>query len=310
MDNGTTLTFTLTAYAILEKHKYGFFLLFLFLYIATVFLNVLLITVVHQNKVLHQPMNIFACMLSFNELYGSSALSPLTMSILMSKTYEISVNSCIAQVYCLHTYAASEYCILALMGYDRYLAICYPLHYQTIMIPSKVNKLILLVGLYPFIVFGCYFSMTVQLSFCGKIIAKLYCVNMELVKNTCTSADHVNIAGLLLIGLLIAPQVIMVFFSYVQIFRVCKKLSKKNQVIAFKKCAPHLASFLNFSIGSLFDIAQHRFKMSHIAMEVRILLSICFAVAPPFANPILYGLGTYLIRVHIKKLCHKYTKRG
>ncbi|XP_077449172.1 olfactory receptor 52A5-like [Stigmatopora argus] len=173
-------------------------------------------------------------MLSFNELYGSSALSPLTMSILLSKTHEISVNSCIAQVYCLHTYAASEYCILALMGYDRYLAICYPLHYQTIMFPAKVNKLILLV--------------------------------------------------------------IMVFFSYVQIFRVCKKLSKKNQVSAFKKCAPHLASFLNFSIGSLFDIAQHRFKMSHIAMEVRILLSICFAVAPPFANPILYGLGTYLIR--------------
>ncbi|XP_057676229.1 olfactory receptor 52D1-like isoform X2 [Corythoichthys intestinalis] len=310
MNNSTTLTFTLTAYVILEKNKYVFFIIFLLLYIATVLLNVLLITVIHQNKVLHQPMNMFASMLSFNELYGSSALLPLTMSILMSKTHEMSVNSCIAQVYCLHTYAASEYCILALMAYDRYLAICYPLHYQTIMLPSKVNKLIVLVGLYPFIAFGCFFSMTAQLSFCGKFIPKLYCVNMELVKNACTNTSHINIAGLLLIGLLIAPQVFMVFFSYVRIFRVCKKLSKKNQVSALKKCAPHLTSFLNFSIGSLFDIAQHRFEMSHIAMEARILLSICFAVGPPFANPILYGLGTYLIRVHIKKLCSTCRHRG
>ncbi|XP_057676230.1 olfactory receptor 52L1-like [Corythoichthys intestinalis] len=310
MDNSTTLTFTLTAYLMLAKHKYVFFILFLLLYIVTVVLNVLLITVIHQNKDLHQPMNIFASMLSFNELYGMSALLPLTMSILMSKTHEISVNSCIAQVYWLHTYGSLEYCILALMAYDRYLAICYPLHYQTIMLPSKVKALIALVAVYPFIVFGCFFSMTAQLSFCGKFIPKLYCLNMELVKNSCTPTYHINIAGLLLIGLLIAPQIFMVFFSYVRIFRVCKKLSKKNQVNALKKCAPHLTSFLNFSIGTLFDVAQQRFDMSHIAMEVRILLSTFFAVCPPFANPILYGLGTYLIRVHIKKMCNRYKQRG
>ncbi|XP_056267325.1 olfactory receptor 4C45-like [Pseudoliparis swirei] len=165
MDNTTALTFTMTAYTAMGNYKNGLFTVFLLLYCIIIILNSLLITVIYQNKALHQPMNLFSCMLSMNEIYGSTSLFPAIMFVLMSETHEIVVKWCMAQVYFLHTYASAEFTILAVMGYDRYVAICFPLHYYSIMSHSKIGKLVALAGLYPLIVFGCFYSLTLQLSF-------------------------------------------------------------------------------------------------------------------------------------------------
>ena len=306
MDNTTALTFTMTAYAVMENSKHGLFVVFLLLYLAHIALNSLLVAVIQKNQQLHQPMNVFTCMLSINELYGSTALLPAIMSVLISENYEVSARWCMAQVYFLHTYASAEFCILALMGYDRYAAICHPLHYHSIMSHTKTIKLIALAALYPTILFGCFYSLTLRLSFCGKVIPKLYCVNMELVKNSCSNASYISIVGLLLILVLIIPQLVMIVFSYVQISRVCWKLSRDSQSNALKTCIPHLLSLLNYTIGSLFEIIQTRFNMSHVAAELRLFLSLYFVVIPPLANPVLYGLGTQIIRVHVLKLIFRH----
>ncbi|XP_030009340.1 olfactory receptor 52D1-like [Sphaeramia orbicularis] len=306
MDNRTALTFKMTAYAAFENHKYEFFVLFLLLYVITVFLNSLLITVIHQIKELHQPMNVFTCLLSLNELYGSTALFPATLSLLLSDTNEAAIKWCMAQVYFLHTYAGAEFCILAIMGYDRYIAICHPLHYHSIMSNSRVSKLVALTTLYPLIIFGCYYSLTLQLTFCGKFIPKMYCVNMELVKNACSTNFYISIVGLALIFLMVVPQLLMIVFSYAQISRVCRTLSKESQGNALRTCIPHLLSLVNYTIGSLFEIIQTRFNMSYVALEARIFLSLYFVIIPPITNPVLYGLGTQIVRVHILKLLIRY----
>ncbi|XP_053188269.1 olfactory receptor 52D1-like [Scomber japonicus] len=308
MDNQTSLTFTMTAYAVMENYKHGIFTVLLLLYLITIILNTLLIVVIHQNKKLHQPMNVFACMLSINEIYGSSALLPAVLSMLISETHEITVKWCIAQVYFIHTYGSAEFCILAVMGYDRYVAICYPLHYHSIMSNSKVCKLVAFASIYPLVLFMCFYSLTVQLSFCGKVMPKLYCVNMELVKNACTnaSASYISVVGLVFILILIAPQVTMILFSYVQILRVCRTLLKKSQGNALKTCIPHVLSLINFTIGCLFEIIQTRFNMSHVAFQARIFLSLYFIIIPPITNPMLYGLGTQMVRIQILKLFIKY----
>ncbi|XP_023260468.1 olfactory receptor 52K1-like [Seriola lalandi dorsalis] len=306
MDNKTALTFTMTAYAVMENYKHWMFTVFLLLYLIIIILNIVLITVIHQNKELHQPMNVFSCMLSINEIYGSTALLPSVMAVLLSETYEISVKWCMAQVYFLHTYASAEFSILAVMGYDRYVAICYPLYYHSIMSNSKVVKLLALAGVYPIVVFGSFYSLTIQLGFCGKVMPKLYCVNMELVRNSCSPASYISIVGLVLLLFLVVPQVLMIVFSYVQISRVCMKLSRESQYNALKTCIPHLLSLINYTIGSLFEIIQTRFNMSHVAVEARIFLSLYFIILPPIANPVLYGLGTQIVRVHILKLFIRY----
>uniref|UniRef100_A0A3Q0SEY3 Olfactory receptor n=1 Tax=Amphilophus citrinellus TaxID=61819 RepID=A0A3Q0SEY3_AMPCI len=294
MDNTTAVTFKMTAYAVMENYKHGLFSVFLLLYLVTLILNVLLISIIHQNKQLHQPMNVFTCMLSLNEIYGSTALLPAIIAVLVSKTHEVSVKWCMAQVYFLHTYASGEFCILALMGYDRYVAICYPLHYYSIMSYSKICRLIAFTGLYPFIVFLSLYSLTLQLRFCGKVMPKLYCVNMELVKNSCTNAQYISAIGLAFILLLILPQVVVIVFSYAHILRVCRKLTKESQANALKTCVPHLLSLLNYTVAALFEIIQTRFNMSHMAFEAQIFLSLYFLIIPPIANPILYGLGTQI----------------
>ncbi|XP_029304471.1 LOW QUALITY PROTEIN: olfactory receptor 52D1-like [Cottoperca gobio] len=308
MDNMTALTFTMTAYTAMENYKHGLFAVFLLIYFIILILNSLLITLIHQNKELHQPMNMFTCMLSINELYGSTALLPAIMAVLMSETHEIIVKWCMAQVYFLHTYATAEFCILAVMGYDRYAAICFPLHYHSIMSNSKISKLVALASLYPLIVFGCFYSLTLQLSFCGKVMPKLYCVNMELVKNACSNSNtsYISSVGLVLLPAFIMPQVLMIVFSYVQISRECRKLARESQINALKTCIPHLLSLLNYTIGCLFEIIQSRFKMSHVSVEARIFLSLYFIFIPPIANPVLYGLGTQIVRVHILKLFIRY----
>ncbi|XP_054482378.1 olfactory receptor 52D1-like [Anoplopoma fimbria] len=308
MDNTTALSFTMTAYTVMENYKHGLFAVFLMLYSITIILNLLLITVIYQTKESHQPMNVFTCMLSINEIYGSTSLLPAIMTVLMSETHEITVKWCMTQVYFLHTYAAAEFFILAVMGYDRYAAICFPLHYHSIMSNSKIGKLVALAGLYPLIVFACFYSLTLQLTFCGKVMPKLYCVNMELVKNACSNGSKVIISavGLVLIQLFVVPQVVMIAFSYVKISGVCRKLSRESQRNALKTCVPHLISLLNYTICSFFEIIQTRFDMSHVPIETRIFMSLYFVIIPPIANPVLYGLGTQIIRVHILNLFVRY----
>lgn len=297
-----TLTFTMTAYAAFGSYNYGFFVVFLLLFLLILTLNSTLILVIHQNKDLHQPMNVFTCLLSVNEMYGSTALLPSVMFCLISRMYTISVRWCLAQVYFLHTYAAAEFCILALMGYDRYLAICSPLHYHSTMSQARMGKLVAFTVLYPTVLLACFFSLSLRLSFCGRFIPKLYCVNMELVKNSCSNVSYISIVGLVLIFFLVVPQLLLILFSYVQISRVCWKLKKGSRRNALRTCVPHLLSLLNYTIGALFEIVQTRFDMSYIITEIQILLSLYFIVITPVVNPVVYGLGTQLIRVHLIKL--------
>ncbi|KAJ0004403.1 hypothetical protein NQD34_010617 [Periophthalmus magnuspinnatus] len=294
------------AFALLKADKYELFALFLTLYIITITLNISLITVISKNKSLHQPMNIFSCLLAANEIYGSTALLPAILVLLLSDTFEVSVKWCMAQVFFLHTYAGAEFCILAVMGYDRYTAICHPLHYHSIMSNSRLSKLIALTLLYPFIIFFMYYSLTLKLKFCGNHMPKLYCVNMELVKNACLNVTHISIVGLCLIFFYVVPQVLMLVFSYIQILRVCRKLTKESQRNALKTCVPHLLSIVNYTVGSLFEILQTRFSMRHLSLEARIFLSLYFIVIPTITNPVLYGLGTQLVRIQILKLFIKY----
>lgn len=306
MDNVTAETVKMTAYASMENIKYEMFSAFLLLYLITITLNALLISVVCHNKELHQAMNIFTCVLSINEIYGSSVLLPAVMAVLISETHRVATKWCIAQVFFLHTYGSLEFCVLALMGYDRYVAICFPLHYHNIMTSSKIIKLIALATLYPLIVFTCLFALTLQLRFCGKVIPKLYCVNMALVKNSCTSAPYISIVGLAFILPIVVPQMSLIIFSYAHIARVCRKLPRQSQINALKTCIPHLLSLVNYAIGALYEIIQIRFNMNHVPHGARIFLSLYFIIIPSLANPMLYGLGTQIVRVCIVKMFIRY----
>ncbi|XP_035290478.1 olfactory receptor 142-like [Anguilla anguilla] len=302
MENASSVTSViLTAFYEMEDLKYFYFAIFLLVYFAIIAENVILIVVIYVHRALHEPMYVFVCNLALNELYGSTALLPPIMSNLVSETHEVSLPCCQAQTYCLHTYAITEFTILAVMGYDRYVAICHPLQYHSIMSVSNVYKCVVLSWLLPIIAFGMFFVQTLNLIVCGKIMERVYCSNYSLVKLSCTDTTISNILGLFSLFVYTLPQIIIILYSYVHILRVCFH-SKESRMKALKTCSPHLLAILNYSIGCFFEMSQSRLNMSHVHYGARIFMSLYFLIFPPILNPAMYGMSIQAVRVRIFKL--------
>uniref|UniRef100_A0A3B3ZFJ5 Olfactory receptor n=1 Tax=Periophthalmus magnuspinnatus TaxID=409849 RepID=A0A3B3ZFJ5_9GOBI len=289
------VTFSMPAFALLKADKYELFALFLTLYIITITLNISLITVISKNKSLHQPMNIFSCLLAANEIYGTTALLPALLSNVLSRSKDISLALCQTQLYAIHTYAITEFTVLAAMSYDRYMAICFPLTYHTFM-SKRVFRMILLTWLYPLVAFFLVFALTIRLKICKNTIDKVYCLNYLLVQLSCTNTALENTVGLLSVALYTGPQLIMVIYSYVHILRICLKTFCKSKLKALRTCIPHLLSLSNYSVGCFFEIAQGRINNT-LSYQTKLFLALYFLIFPPILNPVIYGLSIQVIRV-------------
>ncbi|XP_036379233.1 olfactory receptor 8A1-like [Megalops cyprinoides] len=286
----------------MEDLKYLYFATFLLLYLITILLNFILIVVICVDRALHEPMYIFLCNMAFNGLFESSTLLPPLLSNLLSHSHEVSFACCQAQVFSLHVSTAAEYTILTVMGYDRYVAICHPLQYHSIMSFSKVYALIAFSRVYSLVGFSILFAMSLQVRYCRKIVDELYCMNHSLVKLSCTDTSTVNIVGLVFTAVFIFPQVILILYSYAHILRVCLRSSKESRMKALKTCTPHLLTMMNYSFGCLFQLSQSRFNMSHVNYRFRRFMSLYYLIIPPLIHPAIYGICIQAIRVQVFKL--------
>ncbi|XP_075343494.1 olfactory receptor 52D1-like [Odontesthes bonariensis] len=292
----------------MEDLKPMYFCIFLIIYLIIIVENVLLIEVIHHEKSLHEPMYVLLCNLAVNELYGSTALLPALLVNILSPLHEISLSFCQIQIFAVHTYAITEFTILAVMSYDRYVAICHPLSYHAIM-SQRIAKLIVFMWLYPVLGFLIVFIFTLRLPYCGRIIEKVYCVNYLLVKLACTDTSLVNIIGLLSVVLYTGPQLIMIFYSYSHILRICILSFSKSKFKAFRTCTPHLLAIINYSIGCFFEIAHGRFDNSHLTYHTKLFLSLYFLIFPPLLNPTIYGLSTQFIRKRLFRLFSRKSRQ-
>ena len=310
MENISAVTsFILKAYTELEDHRYLYSLCFLILYILIILGNSVLIAVISIERSLHGPMYLFICSLSVNGLYGSTCLFTSLLTHLLSRNYEISLAHCLLQLYNLHSYATIEFAILAAMSYDRYAAICHPLHYHLLMSRKKQYAAITLSWVLPLIYNSLLITFTMLGTFCGRIIEKVYCTNFQVAKLSCFDTTIQNYVGLAAIFIAPTSQIVLILFSYAQILRICLFASKESQIKALQTCTPHLLTVINYSLGCIFEIIQSRFNMTHIPPQARIFMSLYFLIIPPFGNPVIYGISIQAIRVQIFKLfCGKKNK--
>ncbi|XP_073340624.1 olfactory receptor 4B13-like [Pagrus major] len=294
--------FTLTAYFDTGLLKYLYFMIIMCLYILIVCANVFLIVVICVNRSLHEPMYMFLCSLFVNELYGSSGLFPFLLLQVLSDIHTVSASFCFLQIFCLYSYVCVEFLNLAVMSYDRYLAICCPLQYNTRMTCNKIKILISVVWLYASVTCVLPLSLSASLQLCGNIINKVYCDNYSIVKQACYDTTVNNIYGLIATSLIIICPVTLIFYTYIKILIVCFSGSKQTRQKAVSTCTPHLASLLNFSFGACFEIFQNRFEMNAVPNMIRILLSLYFLTCQPLFNPVMYGLKMTNIRNICKSL--------
>ncbi|XP_041734949.1 olfactory receptor 11A1-like [Coregonus clupeaformis] len=307
MENSTQFTsFILAGYSDSGHLKYLYFILVTVLYVSIVFANTVLIVVICMERSLHEPMYLFLCSLFVNELYGSTALFPALMTNLVTDVHAVSTVYCYLQIFCMYTYISIEFSNLAVMSYDRYLAICYPLQYNVIMTPNRVCILVCVIWLYPFVTITTALSLTIRLQLCGNVIDKVYCDNYLVVKLACSTSDTTvnNIYGLCVIVLSVVVTLFTIMSSYIKILTICLKYSINARQKAFSTCIPHLASMLNFTFGCFLTLLQSRFDrpMRNVPTVLHTILSVYFLMCQPLFNPIMYGVRMAKIRQAFKNI--------
>ncbi|KAM9318566.1 olfactory receptor 4B13-like [Pholidichthys leucotaenia] len=280
------------------------------LYFVIAFANMSLIVVICMNRSLHEPMYMFLCSLFVNELYGSTGLFPFLLVQILSDVHTISAALCFLQVFCVHTFGSIELSNLAVMSYDRYLAICRPLEYNKLMTLNYAAVLITVIWLYNFLRFLIPFLLSVTLTLCSNMIEKLYCLNYQIVKLACSDTTLNNIYGLVDTAAVIALHLFPILYSYTKILEVCFHGSKQMKLKALSTCTPHLVSLINFSLGCSFEVFQTRFDMSSVPSILRIILFLYFYIMQPLLNPIMFGMQMSKIKEKVRLLfCGKRPSR-
>ncbi|XP_070771133.1 olfactory receptor 52D1-like [Enoplosus armatus] len=285
-----------------EKHRVLLFSVTLLCYSVILLVNCALIVTIILEEKLHEPMYIFLCNLCLNSLYGTAAFYPKFLFDLLSDTHVISYAGCLLQIFVIYSYVATDFSILTLMAYDRYVAICRPLEYHSVMTKDKVGLLVCFSRLVPFLSLTILVIMTSKLELCGSHIEKLYCENWSIVKLSCNSITTNNIVGFIIIFFYFGHDLFIVC-SYVQLVKSALK-SKESRRKFMQTCVPHLLCLLNVTVALLFDLMYARYGSSSVPQSVKNFMAIQFLIIPPFLNPIIYGLKLSQVRSKVLiKLC-------
>ncbi|XP_043928710.1 olfactory receptor 52E4-like [Protopterus annectens] len=288
----------------ISHNKSLYFIFYFFVYSAILFTNLLLVAVILLHERLHEPMYIFICNLCFNGLYGGTAIFPKLLTDIVAEIKTISDNGCLIQIFFIQTFGYNEIFFLTLMAYDRYMAICNPLRYSSIMTKVRVCKLVTFPWLYSFSISLIFIILIMKYSKCYNIIPYVYCESMSFLQLFCANVTVNSIFETCVAVSHFSILTIFVTYTYVQIFRACQNVSKGTKLKALNTCINHLLLlFVSFICGFLtFFQAQVGGSIPHF---MEFLISMALFIFPPFLNPFIYGIRTQEIRSTIKKALQK-----
>ncbi|XP_041808775.1 putative olfactory receptor 52P1 [Chelmon rostratus] len=275
------------------------FILLLLIYIFIMVSNIGLVVLIFTEKSLHQPMYLLFCNMSINDAFGATAIIPRLLSdvFVPSTDRYIHYIDCVIQAFCAHIHASASHTVLIIMAFDRYVAICNPLHYATIMTNRMVVTLSVLAWMVSLLMVLILVGLSVRLSRCRWIIFNPFCDNASLFKLSCESVLINNIYGLSYTVVLLGSSIGSVALTYLRIAAACV-LSKKKALNsrALQTCATHLAVYIILFVSGAIIIILHRFP--HLS-DHRKLASILFHVVPPAMNAVIYGVQIKAVRQKI-----------
>ncbi|XP_041656515.1 olfactory receptor 5AR1-like [Cheilinus undulatus] len=275
------------------------FILLLLIYVFIVVSNIGLVVLIAMETSLHEPMYLLFCNMNVNDVFGASSIIPRLLSDVftpMSRRY-IHYIDCAIQAFCTHFHAGASYSVLMVMAFDRYVAICDPLRYATVMTNRMVVKLSLGAWAAALVFVTILLGLTYRLTRCRRIISNPFCDNPSLFKLSCQDLLINHVYGLGTAVIILGSSLCSISLTYLRIAMVCLRSSNKAQISkALQTCASHLAVFLLLLFSGGIITVLHRYPD---LSDQRKMASILFHVVPPSMNAIIYGLQIKAIRLKI-----------
>ncbi|XP_018432309.1 PREDICTED: olfactory receptor 5V1-like [Nanorana parkeri] len=301
------LDFVLLGFSHLQNQRVLVFLVFLVLYSLTVFGNTITILIISLDLQLHTPMYLFLGDLSLLDICHTCVTIPKLLIHVISKDRSISYPGCVTQLFVFTSKASTECGLLAVMTYDRYLAICKPLHYTETMTFRRCLVLATMPWMAGFLQSSIHTIFTFQLSFCQpRIIDNFFCEIPSLLKLSC-SATYLNEIVLFCTGSLFSlSPFVLTFFSYAFIITSVLQIPYiECRRKAFSTCGSHLAVVSMFYFGAMF--VYFRPKSSY-SLSIDRLVSIFYTLLTPLLNPPIYCLKNNDVKGAMKKIFIKKYK--
>ncbi|XP_065509230.1 olfactory receptor 14A16-like [Caloenas nicobarica] len=302
MSNSSSITqFLLLPFTDTRELQLLHFWLFLGIYLAALLGNGLIITTIACDQHLHTPMYFFLLNLSLLDLGFISTTVPKSMGNSMWDTRAISYAGCAAQLFSFTFLAEAEYYILTIMSYDRYAAICKPLHYGTLLGSRACVHMAAAAWATGFLYALLHTANTFSLPLCkGNAVDQFFCEIPQILKISC-SHSYVREVGLLVVSACLAfGCFVFILFSYVQIFRAVLRIpSEQGWHKAISTCVPPLAVVCLFvSTGMLTYLKP----LSISSPSLDLVLSVLYSVVPPAVNPLIYSMRNQELKDALRKL--------
>ncbi|XP_053555920.1 olfactory receptor 6M1-like [Bombina bombina] len=296
---------TFIAYFVIKGFSVGssiniiIFVILLLTFFFTIFANFCIIVIICTDYNLQSPMYLFLVSLSFLEICAISVILPKFMTTLITKKTRISNAGCFTQSFFYFFLTTSDFFLLSVMSFDRYVAICYPLRYSTIM--RKSTCIHLVAGCY-ILSFLCLLYPTIMMSnlpFCGYMLDHFYCESTAMLKLICVDTSLIKLSAIIIsVFVLIGPLTITVISYICIVYTVIKIPSDRGRQKTFSTCLSHL-TMVSIVFGSAIFIEIRPSR--EYSLETDKVVNLVSTVLGPLLNPFIYTLRNKNVKDSIKK---------
>ncbi|XP_044858185.1 olfactory receptor 52K2-like [Mauremys mutica] len=296
-------TFLLIGIPGLESEHVWISIPFCLMYVIALLGNGTVLFVVKQEQTLHEPMYYFLSMLAVIDLVFSTAVVPKMLTIFWLDSRDISFEACFLQMFFIHTFTVVESGVLLAMSLDRYVAICNPLRYNTIVTSPKIAQIGLLSLARGVGIVTPLTCLLTSLPYCKiNVIPHSYCEYLAVMELACADSAVTDLYSIVVATALVGTDFVFIAFSYGMILRSVLRLSSQEaRLKAFSTCGSHVCVILLFYLGGLLSMYLHIFKIG-LARHTQVLVADLYLVVPPMLNPVIYGIKSKQIQKRVFKL--------
>lgn len=274
------------------------FVVFSFFYAVILLGNLLIMLTVYKGNLFKFPMYFFLSCLSFVDICYSSVTAPKMIVDLLAKSKTISYEGCMLQIFGVHFFGCTEIFILTVMAYDRYVAICKPLHYLTIMSQDRCSKMLLGTWLGGFLHSIIQVALIVQLPFCGpNEIDHYFCDVHPVLKLACTDTYVVSVVVTANSGTIALGSFVILLISYTVILVSLRKRSTDGRRKALSTCGSHIAVVIIF-----FGPCTFMYMRPDTTFSEDKMVAVFYTIITPMLNPLIYTMRNAEVKNVMKKL--------